>query len=293
VARLGHYERHARKSAERVNADFLDWLSRHKRRPYFAFLNYFDAHHPYLPPTPFDEHRPRSFEEGLGLRHWWWIDKLRLPPEHVDLAQKAYTDCLRYLDRQLGLLMDELKRRGELDNTLVVLVSDHGEHFGEHGLFLHGNSLYQPLLHVPLVIRWPGRIPAGRRIRVPVSTRHLPATIMDLAGLAADGPLSGGSLAPLLHPGMPPNTPEPSPVISELFNASPQPPDRGRSPIARGAMRSVVLGTVKYVRNGDGIEELYDLCRDPEETRNRLGDAGYQAALRRCREALAVDGQAP
>ena len=291
VARLGHYERHARKSAERVNADFLDWLSRCNRRPYFAFLNYFEAHHPYLPPPPFDEHRPRSFEEGLGFRHWWWIDKLRLPPEHVELAQKAYGDCLRYVDWQLGLLLDELNRRGELNHTLVVVVSDHGEHFGEHGLFLHGNSLYQPLVHVPLAIRWPGRVAAGRGIDVPVSTRHLPATIMDLVGLAADSRLPGEPLTRLLEPETPVPAPARSPIISEVINASPHQPDQGRSPVARGPMRSVLLGTMKYVKNGDGVEELYDIRRDPQETRNLAGHTRHQATLRRCRDALAGTGR--
>jgi arylsulfatase A-like enzyme len=190
-------------------------------------------------------------------------------------------------------LLDELDRRKELDDTLVVVVSDHGEHFGEHGLFLHGNSLYQPLVHVPLLIRWPGRVAAGRRVDLPVSTRHLPATILDLVGLSAEGPLPGDSLAGLLKPEAQASAPTPSPAVSELINACPRPPDMGRSPIARGEMRSVLLGTVKYVANGDGIEELYDLRQDPKETRNLVRDPAYGAVLRRCRQALAGSRRAP
>jgi hypothetical protein len=80
----------------------------------------------------------------------------------------------------LNRLLGELKARGALDNTVVIVTSDHGEQFGEHGLFLHGNSLYQPLLHVPLVIRYPPAVPPGVRVASRATLRDLSATVLDL-----------------------------------------------------------------------------------------------------------------
>ena len=107
----------------------------------------------------------------------------------------AYDSCLRYLDEQVALLVTELEDRGLLANTLLIITSDHGEQFGEHDLILHGNSLYMPLLHVPLLMFLPSRIPAGIKIPAPVSLRNLPASIMDLIGVRSNFRFPGESLA--------------------------------------------------------------------------------------------------
>ncbi|MEP7346839.1 MAG: sulfatase-like hydrolase/transferase, partial [Gemmatimonadaceae bacterium] len=150
---------HDRKTAAAVNAELLRWIDTTPGRPFFAFLNYFDAHDPYAAPPPFD----RAFPKASN-------------------AQDQYDGGIAYMDQQLGTLMSELRRRGVLDHTVVVIASDHGELFGEHELFGHGNSLYWPLLHVPLVMRYPSRIAAGTHDARVVSLRDVPATILDLAG---------------------------------------------------------------------------------------------------------------
>ena len=113
------------------------------------------------------------------------------------LARDSYDNCLAYLDERLGELFDALQRRGVLDRTLVIVTADHGEELGEHGLFDHGESLYRPEIRVPLLIV----LPANRRspgvVRQVVSLRDLPATIVDLVGLAAGSPFPGRSLAGL------------------------------------------------------------------------------------------------
>src|SRR5690606_1317626 len=92
----------------------------------------------------------------------------------------AYDGSIAYLDDAIGRLREALEARGLLDNTVIVAVSDHGESFGEHGWYLHGHSLYREQLHVPLIIRWPERVPAGVRVARPVSIDDLPAVIQDL-----------------------------------------------------------------------------------------------------------------
>ena len=155
AGRQGH-----RKSAERINKDFLVWLDRHRQQgqsaPFFAFLNYYDAHHPYLPPEsssgPALGRKPGSAADTRLLKTWWDRDKRRLDPGDIELARDSYDRCIAYLDGQLGRLFAELERRGVLGETLVVVTADHGEHFGEQRLFGHGCSLYTPELHVPLLI---------------------------------------------------------------------------------------------------------------------------------------------
>ena len=116
-------------------------------RPFFAFLNYFDAHYPYrLPPGRF--HRfgvePTDARQRILIQHWWELDKTRLSPQDVAFAADAYDDCIADLDEQLGKLVDELGRRGVLERTWLIVTADHGESFGEHaGVFCHGTSLYR------------------------------------------------------------------------------------------------------------------------------------------------------
>ena len=111
------------------------------------------------------------------------------------MATDVYDDCISYLDRRLGILLEELSRRGVLDDTLVIVTSDHGEHLGDHLLFFHGCSLYRQLVQVPLVIVDPKGVPADRVVAEPVSLRDVPATVVDLLGLGRDAPFPGRSLA--------------------------------------------------------------------------------------------------
>ena len=106
--------------------------------------------------------RPASWHDRLTLHQWNTLDKAKLPYHDVQMATDLYDDCIAYLDRRLGALLDELARRGVLDDTLVIVTSDHGEHLGDHLLFFHGCSLYRQLVQVPLVIVDPSGVPAGR-----------------------------------------------------------------------------------------------------------------------------------
>jgi hypothetical protein len=93
---------------------------------------------------------------------WKSLDKSQLPPKYRELIRDCYDNCLSYLDGQLGELFDMLERRGVLDQTLVIVTADHGEELGEHGLFEHGESLYRPEIHVPLlIIAWTRPVSGG------------------------------------------------------------------------------------------------------------------------------------
>ncbi len=273
---VGWFDTPGRKDAAEVNDSFLSWLDERDGRPYFAFLNYWDVHDPYFPPPEFGTAASYTSEQKSLLRHWWWMHKEDLTPEQAEFLRGAYDDCLRGLDRELGRLFDELEKRGELDNTLIILTADHGEHFGEHDLYLHGNSLYEPLLHVPLVLICPERIPGGRRVDVPVSLQDLPATILALTG--EEPSLPGQSFAEYWESGQA-SSHRPNRIAAELPSQAVFPPCHGHSPVAAGPMQCVRIGPFKYVLNGDGREELYDLDADPTENHNLAVSAEQKARL--------------
>lgn len=278
------------RDAAGINRAFLDWLSREQGsgRPFFAFLNYLDAHEPFLPPRDGGLRfglRPGSAAESRMLLEYWDRDKRTLRPRDVELARDAYDDCIAALDRQVGALLDQLDRRGVLANTVVIVTSDHGEEFGEHGVFNHGFSLYAPEVHVPLLILGPS-IPAGRAVDRPVGLRDLPSTIADLAGLGAVAPFPGRSLASCWRSEGDAGDARPLTAFSEVDIPVEIIPQRGRGPSQRGLTVSLVDGGLHYLLDVRGTEELYDLAADPGESRDLHKDPARAPALDRFRNAL-------
>jgi arylsulfatase A-like enzyme len=254
-----------RKLASDVNREFLTWLSgTDEARPFFAFLNYFDAHEPLNPPPPFDRAFGQQFKSPKltfnRATHWGvWPDMKKLSPPDRQALLDAYDAVVAYEDDQVGRLLDALDAAGKLSNTIVIVTSDHGEAFGEHGEFSHGGGLYWPVLHVPLIVSLPGRVPSHQRVTAPVSLIDLPATITDLTGLSSGSPLPGVSLANVWNTGGSASK-APSPVVSE----------HRRQP---GPTLSVVANDLHYIREHKGNEELYNIAKDPAETDNLLQGA--------------------
>jgi arylsulfatase A-like enzyme len=268
-----------RKSAEDINRAFLDWLDRKGDHPYFAFLNFFDAHTPYLPPEVFD----RQFQtSSLRLSHAPDRASATALPDtaRVRAARDSYEAAIAYLDHELGRLFSELERRGALENTVVIVTADHGEEFFEHGVPEHGNSLYLPSVHVPLMVVWPGHLPAGQAVTQPVGVRQVAATIMELVGLGATSPFPGPSLTRAWR--TPDSAPEP-PIFNQLGHATGLPE---WYPVSKGDMFAVLFGRLRYIRDGDGSPELYDFDLDPAERNNLAADSTHRAALARLTEMV-------
>jgi len=280
------------KNAERINHDFLVWLEGSRgKRPFFAFLNYIDAHDPYLTPPGFDRHfglKPESPADVELIRTWHHERKPKdIARRDATLVSDAYDDCLAALDEQLGRLFAVLEQNGVLDDTLVILTADHGEEFGEHGLYGHGKSVYRPETQVPLLVFGPAgtRIPQGRKIAEPVSLRDVAATVVERLGLADDSPLPGSSLARFWQPSAAPPATD-GPVLSEVAIKTRVSRRPNLAPALRGPLASVVVDGKVYIRDATGSEELYDLARDPAETDNLAGSPAARPALERCRIAL-------
>jgi len=285
-----------RKGAAVVNRELLDWLAQRSqsKRPFFAFVNYADAHHPYqlLPGRlhRFGVEPPDKYHRVL-IQDWWEIKKTALSPKDVAFAADAYDDCIADLDEQLGKLVDELDQRGVLEQTWLFIASDHGESFGEHaGIFCHGKSLYETELHVPLLVIPPGGSARNQAVPETVSLRDLAATIVDVAGEAAGSPVPGVSLARFWNqtrPVMLSQSPSASRAFAEVVPYSPHQRD-----YQAVSQRISPLGAVKakdwsYIRReGDVREELFHLSDDANEQRNLAGDPSAQTTLEQMRAAL-------
>jgi arylsulfatase A-like enzyme len=242
-----------RKWAPSILDDFLRWEVRDGGRPYFAFINLFDAHEPFPPPEPWAS----RFSQTPRVRDW-------------------YDGGIAFMDHELGRLFAELRRRGSLDNTLVIITADHGEQFGENGWTGHGNSLYIPSLHVPLVMRWPGKVPAGRRVASLTSLRDLGATIVAMTGGTERFP---GEVLTTVH--------SDSAHVERAALSEVEPGPWKNMPRKIIAQRSIVSGDFHYLRNIDGTEELYHLRADPTEQKNLVGDAAMRDTLEAKRSQLA------
>jgi arylsulfatase A-like enzyme len=285
----GYNDSLTRKNAETINDDFLRWLSsRGQNRPFFAFLNYFDAHEPLLPPAPFSE-RFGPAEIGQELFYQTNGIDIKYNKKH-DWSERealkyrnAYDNSIVYLDQKLGELFAELSERGILENTVVIVTSDHGELLGERGLYGHGSSLYAETLRVPLLIRFPPRMPKDARVRNLVGLLDLPATVLDLTGDENQTAFPGSSLRRFFDERpVGSNEAAPAMIFSELRDAFVP----SWYPGSKGDMQSLMTEQYHYIHNGDGKEELYDRKADPKELNDLAKSAEAQKVLEEFRNDL-------
>jgi arylsulfatase A-like enzyme len=169
------YKRENLRPADRLAARVSGWIERNRPGPFFLFLNVMDAHGPHKAPPGYD----RMFGPADGLPH----PKAPDGPDPVEAARRImqYDGEIRWIDDQLARIFDALRRVGRWDETMIVVTSDHGELFGEDGRWGHGGDPIFPLVHVPLIVKYPQGQPRGRDDR-PVSLAAVPATALTVAG---------------------------------------------------------------------------------------------------------------
>jgi arylsulfatase A-like enzyme len=251
----------------------LAWLDRRRGHRFFLFFHTYEVHDPYLPAPKWQSAfvhggAPRLLEtvarlrdNGGGWKHAHRLFWESVTPGDADDRRSLsalYDAAIRSMDeRTLTPLLARLDALGLARDTLVVFTSDHGEAFGEHGAYLH-DDLYAGTLRVPLVLRFPGRVPAGRRIPDRVRLLDVMPTVLDLLGVPAPIGIQGRSLVPLLHDGA--AVPAP-PAMSEYSNHA-----IGRT------FESIRHGDAAYIVDR-GVEQLFDLRTDPGEEKNLLPSA--------------------
>ncbi|MFT4623919.1 MAG: arylsulfatase A-like enzyme [Myxococcota bacterium] len=264
------------KSGRVIEEAFTGWLDeRDAEQPFFAFLNYMEAHTYRLPS---EESRraimdtDERYQKGLTTSNLhqrqtnvmfgrWKPYK----PKQRRALLDVYDASIRDLDKLLRSVFEQLEQRDLLDDTVVIVTSDHGEQFGEHGLYLHNFSVYQPLVAVPLLIHYPSRVSPGR-VTMPVNTSSIFHTSLELTGLPAPDPavqaINSDSLL----------SAEPRPVVAELTEPCANPERRRLDAEVRDWTATYQAfydddGT-KYIEGSNGVHELYDLTTDPREATN-------------------------
>ena len=259
--------------AESAVLDFLDELP--PNQPFFVFVNYMEAHRPYIPPREYRERfmTPAQVERSYRVDRSWetiWeytFGRRDLSDEELEITRATYDAALLELDELFGSLLETLDERGLLQNTIVALTSDHGEHLGEQHMFDHQSTLYEPVLRVPLVLWHPESLSPARRSD-PVMNFDLFPTLLELADVqhTSERPLSARSL---LEPD-PERTrlaQEPESESSAVRTMRRLHPGWDPAPWLR-SQRALYRGRYKWIAPSTGDEELYDLERDPAEARN-------------------------
>jgi arylsulfatase len=241
----------------------MDWLAARagKPRPFFVWLHLFDPHTPHTPPQPYALGFRPADAAGLSPVRLWNPFRQPEPRGFVEPVlggnRDLYDGEVAYLDRQVGRLLDFLESRGLLENTVVAIVADHGENLGEHGIRFRHVGLFDTTTHVPLMIRWPGRERAGRRIEGLVETIDLFPTLLAAAGVKAPQQ-DGTDLRELTGEGRRGRRA----VFSEHAGKL------GVSVRTREHRYGLNQGNDRFLPDGP---YLYDLAADPEETRNLAG----------------------
>ena len=263
----------------RVNADTVtEWTIRHLAQaiqsPWFLYIHTMDPHSPYEPPAPYDAMFTDDPAKGLPSPAGIAPDT----PEDVFHSTVARYDAeIAFNDAQFGLLMDYLKQQGLYQDALIIVVADHGEEFLDHEEAGHGHTLYQELVHIPMMIKWPGNEYGGSRARFRSGLIDVVPTVLSYLGAELPAELEGMAVLPLLSGAAPA---DPNRVL--YFDLDLVRANGG----ALNVSQAVLAGAYKYVEVASPEERcmLFDLGRDPEEKSNLFGDDS--AVVRRLDEQL-------
>lgn len=248
-----NYIREGRRTQARfVAADVLEWLdARDTSAPFFLYVHTIDPHVPYIPPPELlAEYDPEPYEGPIDFtRDRGLLEKIKSNRLHPNARDRVHLEALydgeiTYHDTHFASILQGLERRGLMDDTLIAFTADHGEEFFDHDSVGHGHSLFEELLHVPLVLYVPGAPPA--RVDEPASLADLVPTVLDALRLPADPELPGRSLL------------------------APMRGERADAPVASVAgfmegWRALVVGRYKLIQRTHRTAMVFDLEADPHE----------------------------
>lgn len=230
-----------------TNTKFMKWAKRiGKKVEFFAYIHYLDLHSPYRPKPPYDTLYVSKAGED------------KRDSNRFDYPRALYDGQLTYIDTEIGTLLDNLKKEGLYDNTLIILAADHGDAFGLHGSIGHSKAPYDEVIRVPLIIKFPKSSYAGKVVKNQVRLIDVMPTILDFLNIKIDGRLEGFSLLTYIDNKDRNNKNDfPKYAISEIYNKV--------LGIDSLSIRTVGFKYIHFRNKGD---ELYDLKADPEEKNN-------------------------
>ena len=251
--------------ADRVTEEAITWLQTNQDSPFFLWIHYVDPHYPFDPP---EGYRPTI--EGVSPERMAYLSsyneediytgRARLRPVDIEALKALYDGEIAYNDLFVGQLLDEIDQLGLRQNTVVIVSSDHGDEFFEHGGYQHGHSLYDELIRVPLIMRGPEGLAQPARIDQFVQQIDLMPTILDMIGREKPPEAQGRSLLPLIQGAQ--TGDEPAPVMNfaeGLFLT-----EEKKALRAEGYKLIISPLSDQY--------ELYDLIADPGEIVNLAPD---------------------
>ena len=239
-------------SAENVYDDAIEWVEKRKDKdkPFFLYIQTIDPHVPYkvdekytnlYHPNPY----PKSIGRTLSGKHQQEIRKKPLPENELAWVKALYFGEVTYHDEHMGRFLEDMRTRGILDNSLLVITNDHGEELNEHDKLGHGHSLYDEVIRAPLLMRFPGRFEAGAQIADPVELIDIAPTVLDVLGMEPAEDHDGFSLMPLVE-GAP--LTRPYYAMTEFLEGQ----------------RSVRVGSWKMIVSGNSTQ-LFHIPSDPTE----------------------------
>ena len=247
----------------------LKWTQTYRGLPFFLFIHTYEIHAPYSPPGRFATMFDSDYDGPVGTS----VEMCYPKAEGFSDADKIHVEALydgaiAYTDEVVGKFLNGLRQIGLLDKTVVIILSDHGEEFYEHGDVEHWKTLYDEVLRVPLIIKLAGRNPPVGRVRRQVSLTDVYATIAEILGIEHAPPPDCMSLCPLMGPPESPKRYDREVIVSDLNEVD---EERAADDPTKvwSRMRSVRTDDEKYITSEKKqMEELYDLRADPGEQNN-------------------------
>lgn len=247
-----------------INEKGLAWLAQQDgKRPFFLFLHYFDIHYDFVPPAPYDTMFDPDYTGTMDGRMFIERDDVnaKMDPRDLDHIRALYDGEIRFTDEHVGRILDHLKTRGLLENTVVMIVSDHGDEFFEHGNKGHHRTVYDEVLHIPFALRLPDGEHAGKTVEEQVTLLDVFPTLLDAAGFPVPGDAEGDSLVAWLRG----EKPTREAIYSDFYDK------RGFNlQVARRTPDSKTIQHFNRITHPKrGPLEYYDLASDAEESDNR------------------------
>lgn len=251
--------------SRRTTNDALEVVDK-REEPLFLFLNYMEAHAPYTVHDGTDEFLPdgvddpERYSEFSGQSKAYHFGDLSLSNEDFQAMEGLYDGELRYLDRQLGRLIDGLETRDMLDDTLIIILGDHGENIGDHGLMAHRFSLHDTLLHVPFIVHYPNGWTSPARVTTPVDFRDLYNQLVAVANNYQPQPAPDE---------------RDEPIVAEYLDTSYTPESNADWNAFEDSKYDRLLAAAvthehKYVRDSRGNDWLYEFAGGDFEKSGRL-----------------------
>jgi len=243
-----------------VNRDLFKWLENNKDKKFFAWAHYYDVHCPYYAPELFRNKFSNGYKGILntdGKCGLTYYNSVKLGPDDIEYVKAMYDAEIAYTDSNVGELLNNLKKWGVYDNTLIIITSDHGESLYERGKIGHNLSLYDCEIKAPLLIRYPGMKSYGTSIKTQVESISIMPTILDILGINVPLDINGKSFLNLLEG----NREDESPAYVRLG-------------VEKGLDLQYAIRTAatKLIFHESGTKELYDLKADSEEKNNIIND---------------------